>query len=195
MRTFKTAFSLLSLALISAPLYAAPVGVQFKGQARFVSDAPMEKINGTGAASGEVTFDADAPEALTGKITVPLTSMETGNAKRDEHLRGSDWLDASKCPDIKYEFQGAKLLDKKSKGDVTAFKLEVQGNFTVHCVSKPLTTVVNLKKKGALIKVMSSFDVALKDHEIKGKAGIVGSKVGNSVKASVALKGKAKGAK
>jgi hypothetical protein len=54
---------------------------------------------------------------------------------------------------------------------------------------------VNLKKKGNMVKVMSSFDVALKDHEIKGKAGIVGSKVGNSVKASVTLKGKAKGAK
>ena len=191
MRIFNLSLvSLAAVALLSAPLFATPSGVKFKGQAKFVSDAPMEKINGTGSAEGGVQFDPDAPAKVSGKITVPLSSMETGNKKRDEHLRGAQWLEADKCPDISFEFKGAKLLDKKTKGDMTAFKLEVQGQFTVHCVTKPLKTVVNLKTKGPLVKVTSKFPVTLKDHAIKGKDGIMGSKVGNTVEASVRLKGK-----
>ena len=182
--------SIIYVSLLSAPLFAAPTEVKFKGQANFVSDAPMEKINGTGSATGAVQFDADAPETITGKISVPLSSVETGNKKRDEHLRGADWLEADKCPDITFDFKGAKLLDKKSKGEMNAYKLEVTGTFTVHCVSKPLKAVVSLKTKGALAKVDSSFDVVLKEYEIKGKSGYVGNKVGNAVKASVRLKGK-----
>lgn len=185
-----TLTSFFTVALFSAPLFAAPGNVKFKGQARFVSDAPMEKINGTGKAMGDVTFDPDAPATVSGKISVPLSSMETGNKKRDEHLRGAEWLEASKCPDISFEFKGAKLLEQSSKGNVRSFKLEVEGQFRVHCVTKPLKTVVTLKSKGPLIKVISTFPVTLKDHNIKGKDGIMGSKVGNTVEASVVLNGK-----
>jgi polyisoprenoid-binding protein YceI len=191
MNTFKTALtSLLAATLLCAPAFAAPGKVKFKGQARFVSDAPMEKINGIGPAMGAVNFDPEAPASVSGKIVVPLSSLETGNKKRDEHMRGGEWLEASKCPEISFEFSKAKLLDKSSKGDVKSFKLEVDGKFTVHCVTKPLKTTVTLKTKGPLVKVDSAFPVVLKDHEIKGKEGVMGSKVGNSVKASVSLKGK-----
>ena len=196
MNTFKSSItSLLTFALLSSPAFAAPGSVNFKGQAKFVSDAPMEKINGIGAAMGSVNFDPEAPASVSGKITVPLSSMETGNKKRDEHMRGGEWLEADKCPDISFEFSGAKLLDQSSKGDVKAFKLEVEGKFTVHCVTKPLKTNVTLKTKGSLVKVDSAFPVVLKDHNIKGKEGVMGSKVGNSVKASVSLKGKLGGGK
>lgn len=179
--------SMFVVALMSAPLFGAPV--KFKGQARFVSDAPLEKINGTGAAMGEVNFDPKEPGSVSGKISVPLSSMETGNTKRDEHLRSAEWLEADKCPDISFEFNGAKLLNQSENQGVVSYKLEVEGQFSVHCVTKPLKTTVILKTKEGKVKVNSKFPVTLKDHAIKGKDGVMGSKVGNTVEASVALNG------
>jgi len=69
-------------------------------------------------------------------ITVAADSVDSGNAKRDGHLKSPDFLSAQQFPEITFK---GKL---KKKGD----GYEAQGTFTLRGVSKQIT--VPLKRIG-----------------------------------------------
>lgn len=188
-RYFSTILALSTLVL--SPLAAAPSNVQFRGKASFKSKAAMEDFMGTAPASGTVSFDPDNPTAVSGSILVSVAAINTGNSTRNEHLRSSDWLDADKCPNLSFTFNGGELTSKKTndKG-VTTYKMKVTGNFGAHCVEQEITTVVKIKVKGSKIKAKSKFTVTLANHKIEGAQGLVGSKVAAIIKANVKLTGK-----
>jgi polyisoprenoid-binding protein YceI len=56
-----------------------------------------------------------------------MKSIDTGNAKRDDHLRSPDFFDVKKFPKMTFESTGVK-------GTPESFKLE--GNLTLHGVTK-----------------------------------------------------------
>ena len=188
--TYIAAFTLLS-----SIGYAAPAEVTVSGQARFTSTAPLEKIVGTAPVQGQFSIDFEAPKVVSGKFTVPVKGMKTGNETRDEHLRGEEWLNAEKCESIVFEaksgevtkFQSAKESDK----GITSIKLLVKGAITINCITKPLEANVIIKRKGNITKIgSSSIEVKLADFDVKGKEGIVGKKVGETIKINLNLKGK-----
>ncbi|MBM4292905.1 MAG: YceI family protein [Deltaproteobacteria bacterium] len=179
----------LSATLLPAAALAAPGSFAFTGTADFVSDAPLEKINGQANGGGAVTLDLADLTTLSGTIVMPVRTMKTGNAQRDDHLYGSDWLEADKCPDVKLELKGAKVESVETKGDITVAKLVVNGSFGLHCQSKDLAIPVTLKAKAGQAKVSASFSVSLADFKVAGKAGVVGEKVGNSIAVTVNLSG------
>ncbi len=185
----------LAGALCVAPAASAePSSFNFKGTADFVSDAPLEKINGQANGGGAVTLNFDDLSALSGSIVMPVSTMKTGNDQRDDPLRSGEWLDAEKCPDVKLELKGAKVESVETKGDITVAKLQVSGSFGLHCESKDLTIPVTIKRKGAQAKATASFTVSLADFKVAGKAGVVGNKVGSSIAVTVNLSGAQGGA-
>jgi polyisoprenoid-binding protein YceI len=64
------------------------------------------------------------------EFSADAASIDTGDAKRDEHLRSPDFLDAAKFP--KLTFTSTKI-SKAGKG----YKLK--GNLTIHGVTKEVT--------------------------------------------------------
>jgi len=84
--------------------------------------------------SGTITLDK---EKATGKvdITVDVSSINFGMPKLDEHAKSAEIFDAGKFPTATY------------KGTLTKFKdgapTEVDGQFTLHGVTKPLTLKIN----------------------------------------------------
>lgn len=60
---------------------------------------------------------------------VKVDSIDTNNADRDTHLKGQDFFDSEKYPDITF---GANSLN----GDVS-------GNLTIHGVTKPVNLIVD----------------------------------------------------
>ena len=186
----KIVLSLLSFVLMTTVSYASPI--QLKGDAKFSSDAPLEKINGTAQGSGKLELEAKALEKMEGMFKMAVASMRTGNDMRDSHLRGAEWLNADKCPNVTFEFKGAKVLNQKTKGDVTMAAVEVSGDFGLNCKKQKLTTQVELKWKGNLYKAKTAFKIALADYNVAGKKGIVGNKVGKEIAVKVSFKGKGK---
>jgi polyisoprenoid-binding protein YceI len=80
--------------------------------------------------SGRVVLDREGDRSLV-EVTVRATSVDTGMDKRDEHLRGPDYLDAAKYPEMTY---------KSSKVTYTSDRTAtVEGNLTLHGVTRPLT--------------------------------------------------------
>ena len=82
--------------------------------------------------SGTVTLDR-AAKTGTVEVTVDPASVQTGNAKLDEHLKTPDFFDVQKYPTVTYK--GTQI---KFDGDKP---VEVIGTLTMHGVTKP----VNLK--------------------------------------------------
>ncbi|MEU4033759.1 YceI family protein [Streptomyces collinus] len=81
---------------------------------------------------GEVRPDGSAA----GIVTLDVASLDTGNAKRDEHLRSADLLGAADHPEITFAVRSAERLD----GD----DVRVTGQLTVRGVSRPLSLTARL---------------------------------------------------
>lgn len=159
----------------------------------FNSDAPLEKIKGTAdEVVGEFKMDPSNIEATTGRIEVKVESMSTSISKRDEHMRSEAWLDEQHFPTIVFDVQRLKDVVVENRNGRRMAVAKAVGTFTLHGVTKPLTADVTLtflpesedtKKRapGNFVSIKTNFTVALKDFNVVGKSGLVGSKVGEVI--------------
>ena len=87
------------------------------------------------ASSGKITLDKDA-KAGTVEITVDATSLDFGNDKLNDHAKKDEAMfDVAKYPTATYK----GTLAKWANGAPT----EVQGELTMHGVTKPVTLKIN----------------------------------------------------
>ena len=91
--------------------------------------------------SGDFTLDPAKPEAASFTLAIDAGSIDTNDAKRDDHLRGPDFLNTGEFPVI--SFKSNKVVVEK-KDDATIYV--VSGDLTMHGVTKPVT--LNLQKLG-----------------------------------------------
>lgn len=164
-----------------------------KNQIQFVSDAPMEKIHGTASdISGEIKLDPTNLEKTTGHIEVGVASMETGIKKRDEHLHSKDWLDVKQFEKIVFEVKGLEGVSVKANQAKADIQATAVGDFTLHGVTKEVKIPVEMmyllasektKKRasGDFLVVKGAFKIVLKDFDIAGARGMVGSRVGTEI--------------
>ena len=80
---------------------------------------------------GTVTMDDQDVSNLKVDLTIETASVDTAHAKRDEHLRGSDFFDVAKYPTITFI---SKRVTKAG-----ADKLKVTGDLTIHGVTREVT--------------------------------------------------------
>ena len=111
---------------LSAPweFDAAHTGVHFKVRHLMVSyvRGDFEKF------SGKIVYDEGDITKSTADITIEAASINTRVAKRDEHLRSPDFLDAAKYPTITFK---SKRVEKAGDG-----KLKMTGDLTIRGVTK-----------------------------------------------------------
>lgn len=159
-----------------------------KGTATFVSDAPLETMEGTTKkVTGTVEFDPADLSTTKGTFKAPVVSMRTGNDLRDEHLQGDSWLDAKKAPHIVFEIveiTGADSLKPKKNT-----KVKVKGKFTAHGVTKLVNangTVKWTPVDGGKddLRIKANFTAVLEDHDVSVPS-IVRLKVANEIAVAV----------
>jgi polyisoprenoid-binding protein YceI len=84
--------------------------------------------------SGRIVLDREAGTG-TVEIVIDASSVDFGHAKLEEHVRGPDMLDVARFPTATY------------RGKLAGFKdgapTEVQGELTLHGVTKPVTLKLN----------------------------------------------------
>jgi len=170
-----------------------------KNQFIWESDAPLESIRGSSeGVTGTFTIDPQDLSTLRGTITTQVATMKTGNDTRDNHLHSSEWLDASHFPLISFTI--ISIGDVKTSGN-TATGMAT-GNFTMHGVTKRVSIPFKMtylvenastrqRAPGDLVMISADFNISLKDFNIAGTEGVVGSKVGEQIKITAQLFGNA----
>jgi polyisoprenoid-binding protein YceI len=86
--------------------------------------------------SGTIEVDREHPESSSVVATIQAASIDTANAKRDEHLRTADFFDVGKYPEITFTSRRVKQTGANTG--------EIAGDFTMHGVTRPITLSVQL---------------------------------------------------
>jgi polyisoprenoid-binding protein YceI len=167
-----------------------------RNQATFFSTTPLEDVTGiSNAISGKVTFDVSDINTLTGTISIPVASLDTGIELRNEHLASPNWMDAEGYPDIIFKIKGVSDVKVEADNKLSA---KVTGDFTAHGVTKEVLADVTMtylveseqtKKRapGDLLGVQASFNVNLSDYDIENM--LIGQKVAEEVKIDIGMVG------
>lgn len=125
-------FTLCALSLCPVLSQAAPTewqvdashsSVQFSVRHMMVSNVRGEFRNLVGSATVD---DADLTKSSI-KAEVDAATINTGDGKRDEHLKSPDFFDVAKFP---------KLSFKSTKVEKAGTQLKVTGDLTIHGVTK-----------------------------------------------------------
>lgn len=130
-------FGILLLAAAASPLLAADTYTIDKNHSdvSFRIRHFASKIRGRFTDySGTIQADTAKPETSSVEFTIKASSIDTGNADRDNHLRTADFFDAAKYPEI--SFKSTKMTPTgKDTYDVT-------GTLTMRGVAKTITIPV-----------------------------------------------------
>jgi len=126
--------TLVLLAALAAPAFAqstweidpAHSNVQFGVRHLMISTVHGKFTTFTATATG----DENDPAHAGVQASIDVASIDTGDAKRDAHLKSPDFFDAEKYPTI--TFKSTKV---EAAGD---HRFKVHGDLTMHGVTKPV---------------------------------------------------------
>lgn len=138
--------------------------------------------------TGAITMDETDASKSTVEFEVKAASVDTGNEKRDQHLRSSDFFSAKQFPVI--TFKSTKVSAKEGEEDV----LEVTGDLELHGVKKSITVDVTITGRAkdrqgvSLIGFESIFTIKRSEYGMTyGMGGI-----SDDVQLTVSIEAKAK---
>jgi polyisoprenoid-binding protein YceI len=131
---------------------------------RFNEFAGVLELSGGDVASGKLTLE------------VKTASVDTGNQRRDDHLRSPDFLNSTQLPIMKFESTGVRAAADGS--------FDVDGNLTLHGVTKPITAKVEKVGSGKdpragkeLVGFEATFTLKRSEFDIKYVVGPVSDEI------------------
>ena len=89
---------------------------------------------------GNFSYDPADVAASKVSVTIDTTSLDSNHAERDKHIRSGDFINASKFSTATFNSTSVK-----DKGDG---QLEINGDLTLHGVTKPITIDAELVGAG-----------------------------------------------
>jgi polyisoprenoid-binding protein YceI len=89
--------------------------------------------------SGTIVVDREHPEQSSVNVKIAVSSIDTGIAKRDDHLRG-ELFDVAKYPEITFKSRRVKQTGADSG--------QIVGDLTMHGVTREITLNVQLVGNG-----------------------------------------------
>ena len=134
----KVILNLIAAVLVACSAFAAEPFVVDKAhsEANFQVRHLVSRVSGKfDDFSGAISVDRANPAASSVEFNIKTTSIDTGNDNRDKDLRGANFFEVEKFPEISFKSTSIKASGKKDVYDVT-------GTFTMHGVTKTVTLPV-----------------------------------------------------
>jgi polyisoprenoid-binding protein YceI len=110
----------------------------------------------TDAMRGEVALSPSQPGMVDGELSVDLSTLQTGIALRDEHMR-EKYLEVGKGP----AFEAAKLADIRLEGTEAnpVGKARFRGMLTLHGQTREVTGTAAIRQGSKGLQVQANFPV------------------------------------
>ena len=124
------------------------------------------------------TIEMTGEDVSTGKVSleVKTASVDTGNQRRDDHLRNPDFFNSTQLPVMKFQSTSVKA------GSGNTF--EVTGDLTLHGVTKPVTAIVEKVGSGkdprsskTLVGFEAKLTIKRSDFDMKYQVGPLSDEV------------------
>lgn len=147
MSAFKSVAALAALLFGAAGLHAAEYQIDTPhSDVKFrVKHMGISTVTGSfGEFSGSFNVDPTNIAATTGSAVIKVASVNSNNAKRDNHLKSDDFFNAEKYPEIRFV---SKAVKNVNMADSTA---DLVGDLTIRDVTKEI--VLKVKGTGILAK-------------------------------------------
>lgn len=139
-----------------------------------------------GKLRGEIALDPANPQGASFEIGADVTAIDTGDARRDGHLRSADFFDAEKYPEI--VFKSSAVFPRGEN------KFAVSGDLKIREISRPVTFDVELEgigldgKGGQHLGASATITIDRKDFGLVWNQPIQnGVLVGDKVKIDIGL--------
>jgi polyisoprenoid-binding protein YceI len=101
-----------------------------------ITHLTVSKVRGSfGTMAGTVSYDPKNVAATKVNATVGIASIDTDEAKRDEHLVSPDFFDVAAFPEMKFVSKAVRNIKKDH--------FELVGDLTIHGVTKEVLFTVN----------------------------------------------------
>ena len=129
----------LAMVALTVPTFASaatydidPAHSSFNFKVRHLT---VSNVAGTfGKVKGIAEIDDREITALKVDVNLDASSINTGHAKRDEHLQGADFFDVAKYPTLTFVSRKISRID--------ANKIQITGDLTIRGVTKEVTVEV-----------------------------------------------------
>ena len=193
----------LASASLAAPALAEEATFDFQDPkgvngVAFIADSQLEPFVGFAhGVAGQVSFDPDAPDAFTGRISVDAQTMEVTNETMTEHMRSPGWVNATEGARFVATFDS---VEQVSTSDDGASVMQIAGTLQYGPISvdKTYTVEATLVPDGAeargpktasgdLLVLRSDFTVDRTDFGIKPEMS--GEAVGTQIHVMVRITG------
>ncbi|HEY5370669.1 MAG TPA: YceI family protein [Hanamia sp.] len=144
-------------------LYAFPALTQIyicrNAEVTFFSSAPIEDIKGE-SSTALSALNVDSKEVY---FKVPIRSFNFHSSLMQEHFN-EDYLESDKFPYA--EFKG-KIIDNIDLTKPGTYMVTVEGNLTIHNVTKTYATKGSVEVKPDSITTHAVFNIKPEDHGVK----------------------------
>jgi len=125
--------------------------------------------------SGTVKYDATDPRKGAVDAAIEAASLDTRVTMRDDDLRGADFFDVAKFPNITFK---SKRIEAAGAG-----KLKITGDLTIHGVTNEVVLAVD--GPSAVVKgesderrgVLATTKINRKDFGVSGASAMVGDEI------------------
>ena len=137
--------------------------------------------------TGQVVTEGDDPARGAVEVEIDASTIDTRDAKRDEHLKSADFLEVDRYPVIRFE----STRVEPGQGD----QFQITGNLTVHGVTREETLAATYNGRGTnpwgqeVAGYSAEVEINRKDYGLEWNAALEGGGilVGDTVKVSLEI--------
>jgi polyisoprenoid-binding protein YceI len=144
------------------------------------------RIRGKGqGATGRLTLER---QSLSGQVSFPLDSLDTGIALRNRHMR-EQYLETGKYPHAVFKPTSVALKRVPAAAAFSVKDVPFEGRLDLHGTEHPVRGAAHVTRRDAEVKVDAVFDVHTSDFGISTPQ-YMGITVAEDVKVTVRLSGR-----